>query len=175
MFSSSFFFCAVDAFLIQIRCCLYFGGPLAASKTKQNSRILFQQDIEVSSQDKGKSSQYCICKAELIISFLSILGSWDFNVCKMQGIANVARASFRAGTGSLQEDVQHGNSSFGGNSHGDFLNTHTSLTATVPGILVSFSEGWLVSQVVSWYCQPAVPYQPNTPLKRLKPNYHSNY
>lgn len=66
------FFCAVDTFLIQLRCCLYFGGPLAASKTKQNSGILFQQDIEVSSQDKGKSSQYCICKAELIISWQGI-------------------------------------------------------------------------------------------------------
>lgn len=67
MFSSSFF-CAVDTFLIQLRCCLYFGGPLAASKTKQSSGILFQEDTEVSSQDKGKSSQYCICKVELIVS-----------------------------------------------------------------------------------------------------------
>lgn len=67
-----FFFCAVDTFLIQLRCCLYFGGPLAASKTKQSSGILFQEDREVSSQDKGKRSQYCICKAESIISWQGI-------------------------------------------------------------------------------------------------------
>lgn len=55
------------------------------------------------------------------------------------------------------------------NSHSDFLNTHQSLTATILGILVSFSEGWLVFQVVLYH-QPAVPYQPNTPPKMLKPN-----
>lgn len=57
VFSSAFFFflvcvCAVDTFLIKLRCCLYFGEPLAASKTKQNSEILFQWDTEVSCQDK---------------------------------------------------------------------------------------------------------------------------
>lgn len=61
-------FCAVDTFLIKLRCCLYFGGPLAASKTKQNSGILFQWDTEVSSQDIGNSIQYWICKAEMFIS-----------------------------------------------------------------------------------------------------------
>lgn len=70
--SPALFFCAVDTFLIQLRCCLYFGGPLAASKTKQSSGILFQEDREVSSQDKGKRSQYCICKAESIISWQGI-------------------------------------------------------------------------------------------------------
>lgn len=54
------------------------------------------------------------------------------------------------------------------NHHGDFLNTDQSLTATVLGISVSFSEGWLLSQVVLWYHQPALPIRQ---IYLLKPTY----
>lgn len=81
----------------------------------------------------------------------------------------MARASYRAGTGDSTKMSSIPTPASVANSHSDFLNIHQSLTATVLGILVSFSEGWLVFQVVLYH-QPAVPYQPNTPPKRLKPN-----
>lgn len=78
---------------------------------RQNKTVGFCScKIEVSSQDKSKSTQHCICKAELIISWQGksslFKGPEILNVCKTQRIREVARASSSAGTGRFHKDIQ---------------------------------------------------------------------